>query len=421
MTEGADTCVLQMGARLHYAAPAALARKGRLAALVTDATEAVVGGLTEQIARQIAPKAIARLKGRRVPQSIPRDRVHSSVFPFLQMAAAERLGPKIAKSARTLHRCGVGGHQLSKVAIKNDFFGAKTIYVHPCATTDAVIEAKKRGLTVVLEAISHPHNKKVELEEFARYGMPADQTDALVEDNIAFFKDEAQYADIILAASPYVRDGLVALGLSKERIRIVRYGLDASFAEGMVPTPKVGQVLYVGAINYLKGIPILAAATKILDSQHVGIAVDAVGPLAPGMAGRPEIEGPRYLGQVPRALVRDHFASADVFAFPTLSDGFGLVLLEAMAAGLPVVCTESCADLVEDGVNGLLVPTRDPKALASAIAQIVGDRALRDRMSLAAKQTAVRHTLDTYAETLVAAVTDAIPKVNETFRIAAPP
>lgn len=407
MTGGDHICVLQMGARLHYAAPAALARKGRLTALVTDATDAAAGGIVEQIAVWMAPRAVARLKGRKIPSSISRDRVHSSLLASLEMAAAERLGPKVAKSARTLHRLGIGGHRLSKIAIENDFFGADTIYVHPCATTDAVVEAKKRGLTVVLEAISHPFNKKFELEEFARYGVPFDQSDALVEDNLVFFKDEAGFADVILAASPYVRDGLVSLGLPENRIHIVRYGLDASFAADLSAAPQVGQVLYVGAINYLKGIPTLAAAAKILASEHKGISVKSVGPIASGVASRPEFEGPDYCGQVPRAVVREHFATADVFAFPTLSDGFGLVLLEAMAAGLPVVCTDSCADLVKDGVNGFIVPGRDAVALAAAIARIVNDRPLRDRMSAAARATASHHTIEHYAEALEDAVNTA--------------
>lgn len=404
MTRADHICVLQMGARLHYAAPAALASKGRLATLVTDATSVAAGGMLEKIAVQLAPRAVARLKGRKIPSSIPRDRVHSSLLPSLEMTAAQWLGPEVAKSARTLHRLGIGGHRLSKIAIENDFFGADTIYVHPCATTNAVIEAKKRGLSVVLEAISHPFNKKVELEEFARYGVPSDQSDDLVEENISFFKDEASYADVILAASPYVRDGLVSLGLPESRIRIVRYGLDATFAENFLAAPEVGQVLYVGAINYLKGIPTLAAAAKILASQHEGISVKAVGPIAGGLTSRPEFEGPYYCGQVPRAVVQEHFATADVFAFPTLSDGFGLVLLEAMAAGLPVVCTENCADLVEDGVNGFIVPGRDAVALAAAIARVVSDRPLRHRMSAAARATAARHTIEHYAELLADAV-----------------
>lgn len=397
-------CVVQVGARLHYAAPAALVRAGMLEALVTDANSALQPSAA--LARAIgflAPRALARLRARQVPPDILAGRVHAYLAPSLQIAAAAWLGPRVGKSARRLHRLGIGGNALARRAISADFFGADTLYVHPCVTTDAVLEAKRRGLRVVLEAISHPFNKRVELAEFARYGVRPDQSEAQVEDNIAFFLEEATAADVVLAASPYVRDGLIELGLPAARVAIVRYGLDERFFADLALNPVPGRVLYVGAVNHLKGVPTLAAATRLLAPD--GIDVEVVGPVSAEAAGRAEFAGPRYLGQVPRSAVRRHFAEADVFAFPSLSDGFGLVLLEAMAAGLPVVSTRNCVDLVRDGENGFLVPDRDPEALVEAIRTIVRDRDLRERFSRAARETAARHTLGVYAGALARAVT----------------
>jgi glycosyltransferase involved in cell wall biosynthesis len=374
-----------------------------LKAFVTDANAALEpGGVLARTTGLIAPRALARLQARRIPADIPADSIHAYLAPTLQIAAADRLGPRIAKSARTLHRLGIGGNVLARRTIAADFFGADTIYVHPCVTTDAVFEARRRGLRIVLEAISHPFNKRVELAECARYGVRPDQSEAQVEDNIAFFREEAMVADVVLAASPYVSDGLVELGLPAERVAIVRYGLDQNFFADLEVSPVPGRVLYVGAVNYLKGVPTLATASRLLSAD--GIDVEVAGPVSAEAAGRAEFSGPRYLGQVPRSQIRRHFAMADVFAFPSLSDGFGLVLLEAMAAGLPVVSTRNCADLVRDGENGFLVPDRDPEALAEAIRTIVRDRDLRGRFSCAARETAARHTLHTYAGALARAV-----------------
>ena len=81
-----------------------------------------------------------------------------------------------------------------------------------------------------------------------------------------------------------------------------------------------------------------------------------------------------------------------MLVLPTLADSFGLVQLEAMAAGIPVVTTRTAGSVVRHGIDGLIVPERDPSALAEATAQIVEDRALRERMSIAARERARDYT-----------------------------
>lgn len=396
-----------------------MAEAGLLQALVTDANAGYEpAGLAARALELLAPGALARLRGRRIPDGIAPTAVHSYLVPSMQLAIVDKFGPHLGKSARRLHRLGIGGNQLARHAIAANYFDADTLYVHPCVATEAVHEARKRGMRVVIEAISHPFNKRIELAEFERYGVKSDQSAALVEDNIAFFFEEAKLADCVLAASPYVRSGLLELGLPANRVAIVRYGLDTNSFADVKPAPTPGRVLYVGAVNYLKGIPTLSAAARQLASHEGSIEVHVVGPLARGVAGRPEFEGPCYHGQVLRLDVRRHFAEADVFVFPSLSDGFGLVLLEAMSAGLPVISTRNCADLVRHGKNGLLVPDRDPVALAEAIRSIVEDRDLRARMSHGALETAAKYTIAGYGQALADAVCSINDAPAQEFRVA---
>jgi glycosyltransferase involved in cell wall biosynthesis len=321
----------------------------------------------------------------------------------LQIEWLNRAQPQRRKQARYWHQRQLGGHWLAQRAIAEDFGGANALYVHPCASTDAVREAKRRGMLVVLEAISHPLNKFVEREEFERFGVRPPEPVEEHAQNVEFFREEAQLADVILAASSYVQAGLIELGLDASRIFVVPYGLDDRFFDEE-PKPEPGRVLFVGNVGYLKGVPYLAEATRLLQSDGVNVEVRVVGPRDGRLTHRPEFGGPQYVGQMTRAAIKDEFLRADIFVFPTLSDGFGIVQLEAMAAGLPVVSTPHCAALVEDGKNGFVVPPRDASALAQRVREICTNRPLRAQLSAGARQTAERHTLANYKQALLRAI-----------------
>jgi glycosyltransferase involved in cell wall biosynthesis len=395
--------VIQVGARLHYAVPSILADAGMLQALYTDVCESSLGvRLLNRTPTALKPRTLRRLAARKIPANLQRELVWSFWRPSLQQAWFEWWQRADEKSARVAYEKGIGGHWLAHRAIDESFRGANALYVHPCSSTDAIIEAKKRGMFVALEAISHPLNKLVEAKEYARFGLPLllDQRENV--DNIAFFKEEALLADVILAASPYVREGLIKLGLDSKRVVVVPYGLDAGFFNGR-PAPRPGRVLYVGNIGYLKGVPYLSEATRRLKSGGFKGEVRAVGSHDGKLIYRPEFAGPKYLGPIARSDVKHEFLSADIFVFPTLSDGFGLVLLEAMAAGLPVICTPNCGDIVRHGENGFVVPIRDAPALAEAVSLLVNDRRLRDAMGARARETAARYSLRHYGARLLAA------------------
>jgi phosphatidylinositol alpha-mannosyltransferase len=181
------------------------------------------------------------------------------------------------------------------------------------------------------------------------------------------------------------------------RFEIVPNGTDVSrFADALPadlgPGPKI---LFVGRIDARKGFPVALRAFSLLarDRSDLRLIVvgdgpqrDAVGSLAPEVRARVEM-----LGAVPNDALPTYHAVCDVFVAPALSgESFGMVLVEAMAAGLPVVASaiEGYRDVVRDGVDGVLVPPHEPRALAAAVGKILDDPVLAQRLAAAGRDRA---------------------------------
>jgi glycosyltransferase involved in cell wall biosynthesis len=105
---------------------------------------------------------------------------------------------------------------------------------------------------------------------------------------------------------------------------------------------------------------------------------------------------------VPRSEMANFYANHDVFVFPSLMEGLPIVLLEAMATGMPVVTTETCGmmDMVEDEYSGLLVKPADSEAFAAAIERVMTSAELRRKLGHNAQETMRRHTWERAAEQL---------------------
>jgi glycosyltransferase involved in cell wall biosynthesis len=168
----------------------------------------------------------------------------------------------------------------------------------------------------------------------------------------------------------------------------------------------------VGRLVAEKGYPELFEAAAALGE---GVLLAVAGPddpeksdrLPPDVIAQAEAAGVRFLGM--RDDVDRLYSAFDVFVLPSHREGFPRAAMEAAAMGLPVVATDirGCRQVVDDGVNGLLVPVRDPVALARALATLAGDASMRARMGRAGREKAVaefdernvvRTVLDTYRD-----------------------
>ena len=196
-------------------------------------------------------------------------------------------------------------------------------------------------------------------------------------------------------------------GASDERIHIVRHVVDAGYYSSRGSDHDSGRealrqslgiegtcFLYVGRLWELKGIFELTAAYARMRSAGVSAALVIVGDgrdegrLRADIASR-ELDGITFAGFVQREDLPRWYAAADVLVFPTRGDTYGMVVDEAMAAGLPVISTTAAGEIgtrVVEGETGWLVPARDPEGLAQAMASAVRDPAAVSRMGRTASK-----------------------------------
>jgi glycosyltransferase involved in cell wall biosynthesis len=140
--------------------------------------------------------------------------------------------------------------------------------------------------------------------------------------------------------------------------------------------------------------------------RQVELTIIGTLPLEPCAALEKELKTVRWIQTCPHAQVLQEMVSHDVFLFPSLFEGFGLVLLEAMAMGLPIVTTANTAgpDLIDDGVEGFIVPIRSSQAIVEKLQLLLDDPSRLAAMSEAAKKRAATFTWSTYGERLAGAV-----------------
>jgi glycosyltransferase involved in cell wall biosynthesis len=195
-------------------------------------------------------------------------------------------------------------------------------------------------------------------------------------------KAEWAAADLVLVNSNWSRKALVQQGVPDGKIIVVPLALDLPKDEAMKPVDPQGplKVLWLGSVILRKGIQYLVEAARKLERQNVEFLL--AGPMGISeQAIRTFPNNIKVLGRVTRDQLSWHYRRAHVFALPTLTDGFAITQLEAMAHGLPVVTTPNCGNVVTDGVDGFIIPARDSQALADAIARLDADRPMLRAMS----------------------------------------
>jgi glycosyltransferase involved in cell wall biosynthesis len=232
---------------------------------------------------------------------------------------------------------------------------------------------------VLDQSIGHPRRKEQVFEEVRRrFPAWAGSVKPKLEAQLALEDKEHESASKIVAASSFSRQTLTDSGVPEGKIGIIPYGVD--LAEFCPRAETVGyerpfRFIFVGLVNARKGVPVLLEAWRRMGDT--GAELWLVGAVAEEIRSLiPALPGLRLLGPWRHDRLPALFHECDVFVFPSFFEGFGLVILEAMASGLPIIATPATAapDLINDGLEGLMVPAGEAAMLATAMTRCLDDR-----------------------------------------------
>ena len=221
-------------------------------------------------------------------------------------------------------------------------------------------------------------------------------------------------ADRVIAVSGHIADQAVQLGIDRQRVAVIRSGVDlerfsvrdraaARRARGIDDATCL--VLFVGNLEPRKQVDVLLQAMVdvrrqvptaelfVVGSGESAGAQDQTAHLLRLSQDLALAQVVHFVGRVEDSALLDFYTAADVFALPSTSEAQGIVALEAMACGLPVVATAvgGLLDTIQDGRTGYLVPSGDVGALARALLLVLEDEPHRQTIAAAARQSVERN------------------------------
>lgn len=235
------------------------------------------------------------------------------------------------------------------------------------------------------------------------------------DESISRVYREIRKADYFLAPSQVVKKSLMFCGVDEGKIKLVPYGTDCSKFEYKERVVKNGplNLIFVGAVDYRKGIHHLLKVVSKFDTGLVDVKLvgeyDAESFIYKEYHTFSNIH---FCGFVTHDILSRYYQESDVFVFPTLGEGFGMVVLEAMSCGLPVIITDVAGgnDAITDGVDGFEFTAGDDEQLYEKIEWFLKHRDRIPQMAAQARKKAETYTWDVYSERLQAALDDIMEK-----------
>lgn len=359
-----------VGARDHYQLPLALAERDWLEAFITELYWPLEKRPLGDLVRRIVPEPYLSLRHQ---QNLPSTRVKLD-WRVLAAVVLQRVAhPRWNFFRFTDRTLGERGRRLA--ARTGAAIFSYSYYVHAAFDRRGSDRPDHRFMFQV-----HPHPlsvRRILREEIDRYPWAAAslRREEELQPNSKRFEELCEEADLAngwVAASSFTADTLAEQGVPRQAIHVVPYGVDPAHFPAKPPGPPTARplkVLFLGSMIQRKGLCDLLEAMRLLRSRQVHLTLAGRGFIDRELLSHYRDVDFEVRESLDRGSLITLMHQCDVFAFPSLVEGFAHVVLEAMSAGLPVLATShTCAaDVVENGVQGWVVPIRSPEALADRL------------------------------------------------------
>lgn len=358
---------------------------------------------------------LRRALRRRAVTEVPADRVHSyprrEVLRMLQV----RLHNDPVLGDRIFHWARDGFEDW----VARQLEGLDLIYGYEYGSLRIFRRAHELGVRKVYDLPSPEHDFVEELlaPEFARFPELMDPyrrfTSSRQDERTERRRQEWELADLVIANSTFTAESWKSAGWAKRSVAVVPYGAPPPLLEVVTP-PTDGplRLLWAGTFSIRKGAHLLLEALHALALPPEKLVVEVYG--AQGLSEALLKHAPsalRFCGSVPRPELLEHMARAHALIFPTLCDGFGLVVNEALSRGLPVITTRraGAADLIRPGENGYLIEPGSSEPIAIAIESCLANREVLVAMRTSALASAAAWQWSDYRQGIREALAGSSP------------
>jgi glycosyltransferase involved in cell wall biosynthesis len=270
----------------------------------------------------------------------------------------------------------------------------------------AIIKAKANGMKVIVDhSIAHPaYMDKHLTNEYLQNG---ESFDLGMDAPLFKFTDlDAKMADCVLVNSFFVKETFLSQGFCDSKMKVVYLGVREDFFNLKKDYSSGAQIklLFTGGFGFRKGAEYLLRALQILEKEGFSFEMKIVGNYkeAEVLMAKYPIKAINYIGFVPQDELKNYLKEADIYVFPSLSEGCASSAMEALAAGLPTIATVESGLPIENEKDGILIPSKNSECIVSAIKKLANDKSLRTELGKnAALKISTNYTWEHYAENLL--------------------
>lgn len=355
----------QIGAREHYSIPRALFQRKRLDLLITDSWNITIPG---------AERAAGRYHPELAKAPVESWNLRSLAF---ELWNRRRLDPwdHVVRRNDWFQR-------LALRSLRRRFGPNPTqpriLFSFSYAALDLFRFARSAGWKTVLGQIDPGLEEHQLVSHLYREQGLSDLNPAPPQQYWDRWFDECELADHVIVNSEWSRRLLMRQGIGGRKIRVIPLAFEAPPAASsfrrrfprLFTAERPLRVLFLGQFNVRKGATIVLETAERMRADNVEFLV--VGPIGVRLEERfLRLPNLTFTGSVPRAHVDDYYRNADVFLFPTFSDGFGLTQLEAMAWKMPVIASLNCGEVVRHMENGYLLPDVSVESIVTALSSFL--------------------------------------------------